>query len=152
VIESVSPVVMRQRELRPDSGGPGRHRGGLGQIIRFEVRSHGPCTLSGMYDRVRFAPGGAQGGKPGAPGAVLGRAGALPSKGRVTIQPGEEITLQLPGGGGYGDSRARPREAVEADVREGYVTPSEARLAYGESNESRTEIKRRSMPSGARKE
>ena len=137
VIESASPVVMRQRELRPDSGGPGRHRGGLGQVIRFEVRSHGACTLSGMYDRVRFAPRGTQGGQSGAAGAVLGRDGrVLPSKGRVAIESGEQITLELPGGGGLGDPIERPRDAIEADVLEGYVTRTEAERAYGKQGQA----------------
>ena len=132
IIEAASPVVMRQRELRPDSGGPGRYRGGLGQVIRFEVRSDGPCVLSGMYDRVRFAPRGVQGGMSGAAGAVLGREGrVLPSKGRVTIESGEEVTLHLPGGGGFGDPHQRPRDAVAADVLEGYLTPKEAERVYG---------------------
>lgn len=132
IIESASPVIMRQRELRPDSGGVGRYRGGLGQVIRFEVRSHGPCVLSGMYDRVRFAPRGIHGGGSGAAGAVLGQEGrVLPSKGRVTIQPGEEVTLRLPGGGGLGDPRERSKEAIAADVLEGYVTSVEASRVYG---------------------
>jgi N-methylhydantoinase B len=132
IIESASPVVMRQRELRPDSGGAGRYRGGLGQVIRFEVRSHGPCVLSAMYDRVRFAPRGIHGGASGAAGLVLGKDGrALPSKGRITIQSGEQITLSLPGGGGLGDPHERAREAIEADVREGYLTEAESKRIYG---------------------
>ena len=51
IIENAAPIVFHQRELRPDSAGPGRYRGGLGQVIRFEVRSKGSYTLSGMYDR-----------------------------------------------------------------------------------------------------
>jgi N-methylhydantoinase B len=137
IIESASPVVMRQRELRPDSGGGGRHRGGLGQVVRFEVRSHGACTLSGMYDRVRFAPRGTQGGQSGAPGAVLGRDGrVLPSKGRVMIEPGELITLELPGGGGFGDPRERPRDAIDSDLLEGYVTRMEAERLYGSTEQA----------------
>ena len=132
IIESSSPVVMRQRELRPDSGGAGRYRGGLGQVIRFEVRSHGPCVLSAMYDRVRFAPRGIHGGAGGAAGAVLGKDGrVLPSKGRITIESGEQITLKLPGGGGLGDPLARARDAIEADVREGYLTEVESKRIYG---------------------
>jgi N-methylhydantoinase B len=132
IIESASPVVMRQRELRPDSAGAGRFRGGLGQVIRFEVRSHGPCVLSGMYDRVRFAPRGIHGGSSGAAGAVLGEENrVLPSKGRVTIQSGEQVTLLLPGGGGLGPPRERAREAIEGDVQEGYLTAAEAKRVYG---------------------
>jgi len=132
IIESASPVVMRQRELLPDSGGAGCYRGGLGQEIRFEVRSHGACVLSAMYDRVRFAPRGIHGGISGGAGAVLGKDGrVLPSKGRITIQSGEQVTLRLPGGGGFGDPRERAREAIEADVQEGYLTVAESKRVYG---------------------
>lgn len=132
IIESASPVVMHRRELRPDSGGAGRYRGGLGQVISFEVRSHGACTVSAMYDRVRFAPRGIHGGADGAAGLVLGKDGrALPSKGRFTIQSGERVTLSLPGGGGLGNPRERAREAIEADLRDGYVTPAESKRVYG---------------------
>jgi N-methylhydantoinase B len=55
----------------------------------------------------------------------------LPSKGRVSIEPGELITLELPGGGGFGDPRERPREALESDLLEGYVTQAEAQRVYG---------------------
>lgn len=134
VIESASPVVMRQRELRADSGGAGRHRGGLGQVIRFEVRSKGPWTLSGMYDRIRFAPRGTQGGGDGAAGAVLDAGGrALPSKGRVVLPSDAQVLLELPGGGGFGDPRERAREAIELDVAEGYVTREMALRDYGEA-------------------
>ena len=132
VIESVSPVVLRQRELRTDSGGAGRHRGGLGQEIRFEVRSEGPWTLSGMYDRIRFAPRGTQGGLDGAAGAVLDEEGkTLPSKGRVVLAPGAQVTLLLPGGGGFGDPHERAAAAIEADIAEGYVTRGLALRDYG---------------------
>jgi N-methylhydantoinase B len=132
VIESVSPVILRQRELRTDSGGAGRHRGGLGQEIRFEVRSEGPWTLSGMYDRIRFAPRGTQGGLDGAAGAVLDADGrTLPSKGRVVLPSGAQVTLHLPGGGGLGDPHERSPAAIEADIAEGYVTQSLALRDYG---------------------
>lgn len=134
VIESASPVVMRQRELRTNSGGAGRHRGGLGQVIRFEVRSRGPWTLSGMYDRIRFAPRGTQGGGDGAAGAVLDAGGrALPSKGRVVLPADAQVLLELPGGGGFGPPRERSREAIELDVAEGYVTREMALRDYGKA-------------------
>jgi len=123
VIESVAPIVFHQRELRPDSGGAGQYRGGLGQIIRFEVRTDGPCSLSSMYDRIVYAPRGSQGGAAGAAGAVLlaGEASLSP-KGRSTVPPGKEITLLLPGGGGYGPAAQRPMTVVEEDVVDGYVS------------------------------
>jgi N-methylhydantoinase B len=127
VIESVAPVVFHERELRPDSGGPGRFRGGLGQVIRFEVRTDGPYNLSAMYDRIIYAPRGSSGGENGANGAVLllGKRGVSP-KGRSTVEPGEEVTLLLPGGGGFGPASQRPAAAIEADIADGYVSASAA--------------------------
>jgi N-methylhydantoinase B len=133
VIEASSPIVMRQRELRADSGGAGRYRGGLGQSIRFEVRSKGAWVLSGMYDRIRFAPRGTQGGADGAGGSVMSSDGkALPSKGRVALAPATEVVLELPGGGGVGKPGDRARDALERDLAEGYVTPDSARECYGD--------------------
>jgi N-methylhydantoinase B len=60
----------------------------------------------------------------------------LPSKGRVTIESGEVITLELPGGGGFGDPRERPREAIESDLLEGYVTQAEAARVYGRTGQT----------------
>jgi N-methylhydantoinase B len=127
VIESVAPVVFRERELRPDSGGAGQFRGGLGQVIRFEVRTDGPCNLSAMYDRIVYAPRGSAGGENGANGVVLslGEGGVSP-KGRSTVEPGEEVTLLLPGGGGFGPASQRPAAAIEADIADGYVSASAA--------------------------
>lgn len=123
VIETAAPIVFRERQLRPDSGGAGQFRGGLGQIIRFAVRTDGPCTLSAMYDRVRFAPRGSGGGQDGAAGAASTSDGQpLPPKGRSIVQPNEEITLLLPGGGGYGPASERSPEASAADLAEGYVS------------------------------
>jgi N-methylhydantoinase B len=125
VIESVAPVVFHERELRPDSGGAGQFRGGLGQVIRFEVRTEGPCNLSAMYDRIVYPPRGSAGGENGANGVVLslGERDISP-KGRSTVEPGEEVTLLLPGGGGFGPASQRPAAAIEADIADGYVSTS----------------------------
>jgi N-methylhydantoinase B len=132
VMETVAPLVFHRRELRPDSGGPGRYRGGLGQTIVFEIRSNGPAVLSAMYDRLRDAPPGAAGGHVGAGGAVTGENGRpLAPKGRSTLRPGEPVRLDLPGGGGYGPPRERARSAVLADIEAGLVSPEVAESIYG---------------------
>ena len=69
VIESIFPVVMHRREFRPDSEGPGRHRGGFGQEMEIGVRSDSPWVLSAMYDRTRCPAQGIRGGDPGGPGS-----------------------------------------------------------------------------------
>ena len=113
VIESISPVVMHKRELRPDSEGAGRHRGGFGQEMELGVRGEdgGPSwTLSAMYDRTRFPAPGMLGGRDGAAGSVGTASGeTLHPKRQQRIPAGEHLVLKLPGGGGYGDlSNATP--------------------------------------------
>src|ERR1041384_8660852 len=62
VMESLTSLVMERREVRPDSGGPGRFRGGCGQFTSFTTRGAQPWYMSGMYDRIQHAPGGLLGG------------------------------------------------------------------------------------------
>ena len=132
VIEALSPVVLKRRELRQDSGGPGRYRGGLGQVMEVAVRTDGPFTFSGLYERIRFPGPGLLGGAPGAPGAVRTNTGvAVRPKARQSLPPGTEVTLELPGGGGFGPPWERDSALVLEDVRNGYVSLGRARADYG---------------------
>ena len=135
VIESISPVVMHKRELRPDSEGAGRHRGGFGQEMELGVRGEdgGPSwTLSAMYDRTRFPAPGMLGGGDGAAGSVGTASGeTLHPKRQQRIPAGERLVLKLPGGGGYGDPLERDPELVRRDVEDGLVSPERALEAYG---------------------
>jgi N-methylhydantoinase B len=123
VIESLSPLVIERKALRPDSGGDGRYRGGLGQEIAFRVRTRGAFTCSLLCDRTRIPPQGFFGGAPGATGAVLinGRMPANP-KAEQVLQPGDLIEIRLPGGGGYGPPAERDPALRARDRLEGYVT------------------------------
>jgi N-methylhydantoinase B len=132
VIETLAPVVLRRRELRPDSGGPGTFRGGLAQSMEVEVLTDEPFVFSGLYERIRFPAPGLGGGQPGAPGRVTTAGGApLAPKLSHVLPPGTVIALELPGGGGYGPPWTRAPEQVVEDVREGYVSIAQARAAYG---------------------
>ena len=135
VIESISPVVMHKRELRPDSEGAGRHRGGFGQEMELGVRSEddGPSwNLSAMYDRTRFPAPGMLGGGDGATGSVGTASGeTLHPKRQQRIPAREHLVLKLPGGGGYGDPLERDPELVRRDVEDGLVSPERALEAYG---------------------
>ena len=135
VIESISPVVMHKRELRPDSEGAGRHRGGFGQEMELGVRGEdgGPSwNLSAMYDRTRFPAPGMLGGGDGAAGSVGTASGeTLHPKRQQRIPAGERLVLKLPGGGGYGDPLERDPELVRRDVEDGLVSPERALEAYG---------------------
>jgi N-methylhydantoinase B len=132
VMETVAPLVIHRRELRADSGGPGQFRGGLGQTIEFEVKTDREYLFSGLYERARHPAPGLRGGQPGA-------CGRLAASGGVEVQPklsrlvpaGTVITLDHPGGGGFGPPRARAPERVLEDVRQGYVSVESARGDYG---------------------
>jgi N-methylhydantoinase B len=132
VMETVAPLVIHRRELRRDSGGPGRFRGGLGQTLEFEVRTDQEFLFSGLYERVTHPAPGLAGGRSGAPGRVLGSEGVevQPKLSRL-VPASTVITLELPGGGGHGSPLTRDPARVAADVREGYVSPERARDDYG---------------------
>ena len=131
-IESVSPTLMLRRALRPDSGGAGRFRGGLGQEMVLAVDSDEPALHSPMYDRTRCAARGFAGGRDGAVGQmVLSDGTNLHPKRKYLLQPGQQVTLRLPGGGGYGPPFERDPQAVLEDVRQGRVSAEAARREYG---------------------
>jgi N-methylhydantoinase B len=132
VIESLSPLVMKRRELRPNSGGAGRWRGGLGQLTEFTRRGNGRWSVSSIADRTSYPAPGLLGGHPGATGAVkLGDGTRLNAKTLKDLNDGEVVHVDLPGGGGYGDSLQRDPEKVRWDVIEGYITAEEAEKKYG---------------------
>ncbi|HEV2093811.1 MAG TPA: hydantoinase B/oxoprolinase family protein [Rubrobacter sp.] len=140
VIESISPVVMHKRELRPDSEGAGRRRGGFGQEMEIGVRGSEaggedggrPWILSAMYDRTRFPAPGMLGGEDGGAGSVRTASGeTLHPKRQQRIPPGERVILSLPGGGGYGAPLERDPDLVRRDAEDGLVSSEHAREAYG---------------------
>ncbi|HLI52230.1 MAG TPA: hydantoinase B/oxoprolinase family protein, partial [Thermomicrobiaceae bacterium] len=132
VIESLAPIVIRERELTTDSGGPGRFRGGCGQQMRVVVRTGHPFTLSPLFDRVHFAAAGMAGGLPGGPASIEASDGTrFDTKGARTFAPGVEITLRLPGGGGFFDPKTREPERVIDDIVDGLVSVDAARRDFG---------------------
>ena len=132
VIESLTPLVQYRRELRTDSGGPGLHRGGLGQWTEVGYRGDASWAVSAMIDRTRFPAAGLKDGKPGALGEFLVNGASRPRpKALITLAPGARVQLNLPGGGGYGNPFQRPVELVLNDVVNGYVSLEAAERAYG---------------------
>jgi len=132
VIESLSPVIVHRREYWTDSGGAGRFRGGLGQVMELSVRTERPYTFSPLFDRTKFAAAGYDGGQPGAMAEIRVSTGeVLVSKGVREFPPGTSLTLKLPGGGGYGVPLDRDPAAVLEDVRNGLVSAESARDDYG---------------------
>ncbi|WP_020670621.1 hydantoinase B/oxoprolinase family protein [Amycolatopsis nigrescens] len=132
VIETMAPLVQRERVLRTDSGGPGRHRGGLGQRTTMTARDGVSWSVNGNVDRTRYPASGVDGGGDGMTGRFGLRGGAdLPAKRRVPLDGADEVDVVLPGGGGYGDPFDRDPTEVLADVVDGYVSATAARERYG---------------------
>ncbi|MGQ0564633.1 MAG: hydantoinase B/oxoprolinase family protein [Gemmobacter sp.] len=121
--EQTGPLVVWRKELRPDSGGDGQYRGGLGQVIEIEPAPGHQFDFSAMFDRVNHPAKGRDGGGGGAAGAVMLDDGTrLNPKGWQHVPAGRRLILHLPGGGGFGNPGARDPAARAADVTRGYVT------------------------------
>jgi N-methylhydantoinase B len=132
VMENLAPLLVWRKELLPDSGGPGTWRGGLGQEIVLEVVSREPLAVSLISDRRDHPALGFFGGHAGSPVRIALNDGQfIHPKARSTLQPGDRLTIQYAGGGGYGPPNDRSREAVAADLRNGYITDAVARDVYG---------------------
>lgn len=137
ILEAAYPVMFSQWALRPDSGGAGRHRGGLGAIYEIELlEEQADVFLFG--ERGKFGPPGVVGGATAActrftyPDGGERRSPPMISKMvGVSIRRGERIRLETPGGGGYGAPRERSPDAVQRDVKLGYVSIEAAKRDYG---------------------
>jgi len=131
VLETQAPVLFVRKELWPDSGGPGRRRGGVGQVIVFRHVGTEPMVFNLTPDRITTRPQGLDGGSPGRSGAAFLNGEELREFPPVHLQPGDVVELRLGGGGGFGPVAERPAEAVESDVALGLVTPEGAERDYG---------------------
>jgi N-methylhydantoinase B len=132
VIESLTPLVIHERAIRPDSAGAGRFRGGLGHSLRIGIRSQKPWTLAALFDRIRFSPVGYHGGKPGARGEFVLSDGSRPDpKIQQTLDPRIEVQMRLPGGGGFWSPLERDPLDVLRDVVDGKVSIAAAAQEYG---------------------
>ena len=132
VIETLAPLVVRRRELRTDSGGPGTFRGGLGQIMEVEVLTDEPYLFSGLYERTKFPAPGLEGGKDGQPGRLDTDNGTDLEPKITRVLPADTVvTLEMPGGGGFASPLERAPARVLDDVRNGYVTAEAAKADYG---------------------
>lgn len=137
ILEAAYPVMFARWSLRPDSGGPGTHRGGLGAIYEIELlEENADVFLFG--ERGKFPPPGVVGGRPAAAnrfayqrGATFATPPQISKMVGIAIKRGERLVLETPGGGGYGDPYRRDPAAVARDVRLGYVGVEAARTQYG---------------------
>ena len=128
ILEAAYPVMFTQWALRPDSGGEGKHRGGLGAIYEIELlEEDADAFLFG--ERGKFAPPGVVGGGPAARNVFTfetddGEANPpfVSKMVGIKLKRGQKVRLETPGGGGYGPPGERDKAAQERDVELGYVT------------------------------
>jgi len=129
--ELAVPVLTECKELIPDSAGAGEYRGGLGQRSRVRNISAGPMNVYMATERVKFPCFGVAGGEDGRAGRVTKDGQPIFPKGKVVLGPGERLTMETPGGGGWGRPAARLRESIEADIADGLVSEEGAAQCYG---------------------
>ena len=123
VLENTIPILYEEKEFIPDSGGQGEYRGGLGCRHRIRVISSKPLWMSPLVDRTKFAAQGLLGGKPGSLVKIaVEPPKAMPPKDFTMLQPGDVVTIDLPGGGGYGRPEKRKQELIERDLKAGLIT------------------------------
>ncbi|MCC7425836.1 MAG: hydantoinase B/oxoprolinase family protein [Alphaproteobacteria bacterium] len=139
VTEREAAMIYRRKEFVPDSAGPGRFRGGLGQAVEFEIIGEdleggyveGSVRLNGRTEDGSFPIFGRAGGKPGRGGGLWVDGQQVEHGIYRRFLPGQRVRFTLGGGGGYGDPMARDPAAVLDDLRAGKVTAEGALRDYG---------------------
>ena len=136
MVEHDSGVVIRNYDLRPDSGGPGRWRGGVGQQLTLEILRDGGVIVARGMERMRFPPWGVDGGQPGVVLKVILNQGQPNERevGKIHelhLNAGDTLTVLMPGGGGFGDPYLRDPKSVLQDVILGFVSRAGAKHDYG---------------------
>lgn len=121
VAERDAPLQFRRKALIANSGGDGEFRGGLGEEVCFVNQHATPLSVVFLTERIKVAAPGLGGGSEGAPGAVLINGQPVNSRIPQVLQPGDEVTLRTPGGGGYGPAHQRSAAARAHDQLQGYT-------------------------------
>jgi N-methylhydantoinase B len=132
IAETQTPLIFWRKEFRPDSGGAGRTRGGMGQVIEIESGVEAPFELLAAFDRIDNPPRGRDGGCDGAAGYVGLKSGLrMKGKGFQEIPPGDRMVVLTPGGAGIGDPHQRDRTQIARDIADGLISLATAREVYG---------------------
>lgn len=130
--EHAGPVIIWRKELRPDSGGIGKTRGGLGQYMEVGAQEGHEFDFQAMFDRVEHPALGRQGGGNGGPTTIARDDGAkMFGKGKQFVPHGRRVVLAFPGGAGYGDVSQRDLNSVKRDFARGYISQQSAQQDYG---------------------
>jgi N-methylhydantoinase B len=122
VIEQLAPMRIHRRGFRPNSGGEGQYRGGLGQEIEFEFLNEAPAALAMLAERTKHSAPGIAGGGEGALGRLELNGEAVDPKAQHIVKQGDRLIIATPGGGGYG--RVQDRDSADAS--------RDAKLEYSE--------------------
>jgi len=139
--EHAGPVIIWRKELRPDSGGSGKQRGGLGQYMEVGAREGHEFDFQAMFDRVNHPALGRQGGHNGASTTIAQDDGSpMNGKGKQFVPHGRKVMLAFPGGAGYGDPSKRDIKLVKRDLARGYISAETAKNDYGMSEVDIREI------------
>ena len=129
--ETIAPLIFWKKEYRTDSGGPGTHRGGVGQVMEISHSEDAPFAINSMFDRVIYPPRGRNGGGNGQTGRLYLKSGKeMKGKGRQSIPAGDRLIIEMPGGGGLGKAEDRDLKKVKSDVKNGFVSERQARDIY----------------------
>jgi N-methylhydantoinase B len=130
--EHVGPVIIWRKELRPDSGGAGKYRGGLGQYMEVGAVEGHEFDFQAMFDRVDHPARGRQGGGNGAPTKIhQDDMTPMRGKGKQFVPHGRRVVLSFPGGAGYGPSSERDPALIRRDLARGYITVESCLRDYG---------------------
>ena len=136
ILEAAYPVIFTQWALRPDSGGPGRHRGGLGAIYELELLEE-EADVFLFAERGRFPPLGVAGGEPAALNAFSYQQAdgthTAPMASKmvgIKLKRGQRLRIESPGGGGYGPPAERAADAIARDLALGYETQEHVARHY----------------------
>ena len=121
MIERIGPLRVVAKALVPGSGGAGRYRGGLGQRVVLQSRSPERLSILFVAERTKTPAPGLAGGEAGAAGSVWINGKAVDPTISHVLAPGDEVTIQTPGGGGYGPPDQRDPQRVARDREHGYV-------------------------------
>ena len=139
--EHTGPVIIWRKELRPDSGGSGKQRGGLGQYMEVGARNGHEFDFQAMFDRVDHPARGRQGGMDGGTTTIAQDDGtAMRGKGKQFVPHGRKVMLAFPGGAGYGEAKQRDIESVKQDLLYGYISADTAKNDYGLSDKLVAEV------------
>ncbi len=130
--EHAGPVIIWRKELRPDSGGAGKTRGGLGQYMEVGAQEGYEFDIQAMFDRSQHPARGRRGGGNGAPTTIAQDDGSdMRVKGKQFVPHGRKVVMAFPGGAGYGDPSERSKQRVKRDLALGYISDETASRDYG---------------------